>query len=344
MTIGAYVKGQMGWFVSTISLFVIMNLILFTSIPLHKSLGEIFYMNLLMLVVMIAGIGLHYRNIKKAYQSIEKGIKKNEEIGYLFEKESPVIGFNLMKQLIAYQDKKFWQTEMRYQQKMNDLKDYMTQSVHNLKVNLAVCEMVTHRLKNEDDTGSKLIFQIEEMKFRINQMLYITRANHYSEDIVSENVALGEVVKAAIHDNAEFFMSKDISIDKNLHAYQLVSDTKWIRYMLTQILNNSSKYTGKGGEVTVFSKEDGKAYYLHIKDNGIGIPEEELSRVFDKGFTGSNGRVSTKSTGMGMYYAKKMADALGIGLDVCSKRGSYTEFILAFYKLSDYLNVTRMSH
>jgi len=80
---------------------------------------------------------------------------------------------------------------------------------------------------------------------------------------------------------------------------------------------------------------------LHLKDNGIGIPEEELGRVFDKGFTGSNGRGNTKSTGMGMYYAKKMADTLGIGLKVRSQQGVYTEFILSFYKLSDYMQRQR---
>ncbi len=338
MTIKTYIKGHMELMLSFASIFIVINLILFTSTPLDKSIGEIFYLDLLAVLIITVGCSFHYLKIKNTYKTIQKMMVQGEDVNYIFKKKSNVIGINLMRQLLDHKDKEFIMKEENYQQKMNNLKDYITQAVHDLKVNIAVCEMVINRFENEDEKINKLLFQINQIKFRIEQILSIARANHYSEDIVSEYVDIQKVVKDAIKDNSEFFMSKGISIQVDLKPYRFISDKKWIHYIITQILNNSYKYTRQDGKIMIFNGEDDKGYYLHIKDNGIGICKEELNRVFDKGFTGSNGRDNTKSTGMGMYYAKKVADILGIGINVQSQKGVYTEFVLAFYKLSDYIN------
>lgn len=341
-----YIKGQWEWIVSQAGIIILINVILVTSTPLAKTLGEIFYLDILVIFIAAAGYYLHYRRLNKAYTQVRQAMTGTQDIDWLFQKNSAaggnsVPGISLMKELLEYKSRSFSHKENDYRQRMNDLKDYLTQTVHDLKVNLSVCEMVAHRLENEPEITNKFVFQIEQMKFRVNQTLYVTRANHYSEDIAAEKVDLERVVKEAISDNAEFFINKGISIRNNLKPYHCVSDKKWIHYIIGQILNNSSKYTEKNGEITIWSLEDERGYHLHLRDNGMGIPEEEIGRVFDKGFTGSNGRVNTKSTGMGMYYAKRIADTLGIGLKVQSQQGVYTEFILSFYHLSDYMQRQR---
>jgi len=338
----AYIKGQREWIASQAGIIILVNLILLTSTPLAKTLGEIFYLDLLVISAAVAGYFFHYRRLNKAYMKIRQKMSESRDVNWLLRElatlsENGIRGIGLMKELLEYQGHCFSQIENDYRQRMNDLKDYITQTVHDLKINLSVCEMAAKRLENETDIADKLLFQIEQMKFRVNQALSITRANHYSEDIVSEYVDLGQIVKEAIRDNAEFFIAKDISIQSNVTPYRFISDKKWLHYIVAQILNNSSKYTERNDTITISSREDEWGYHLHIKDNGMGIPKEERSRVFDKGFTGSNGRSSTKSTGMGMYYAKKMADTLGIGLQVQSEQGVYTEFIVSIYKLSDYI-------
>lgn len=342
----AYIKGQWEWIACQAGIVILINVVLLTSTPLAKTLGEIFYLDLLVLCVAAAGYFLHFRRVGKAYGKVRQALAAGQDPGWLFEEmsaagEDSVPGISLMHELLTYERKSFSQKENDYRQRMNDLKDYLTQTVHDLKVNLSVCEMAVNRLENEMEIANKLLYQIEQMKFRINQALFITRANHYSEDVVSGNVNLEKVVKEAIADNAEFFIHKGISIKNDLVPYHFISDKKWVHYIIVQILNNSSKYTGQNGEITICSREDERGYHLHLRDNGIGIPKEELDRVFDKGFTGTNGRNSTKSTGMGMYYAKKMANTLGIGLYVHSKQGAYTEFVLSFYKLSDYMQRQR---
>jgi len=346
MKMTTYIRGQWEWIASQISIIILVNLILLVSTPLASALGEIFYLDLLVVAVAASGYFFHYWRLNQAYLKIRQAMAEGREIDWLFRELSATDGnsapgISVMQELLEYKNKLIRQKEADYQQLMNDLKDYLTQMVHDLKVNLSVCEMVVNRLENQADITNKLLFQIEQMKFRVNQALSITRANHYQTDILSENVDIEQVVKEAVSDNAEFFIAKNISIQSNLKPYHFVSDKKWIHYIITQILNNSSKYTEKNGEITISSHEDEWGYHLHLKDNGIGIPKEELSRIFDKGFTGSNGRKSTKSTGMGLYYAKMMADTLGIGLKALSEPGIYTEFILSFYKLSDYLQTQR---
>ncbi|UWG96509.1 sensor histidine kinase [Dehalobacter sp. DCM] len=350
MTMTAYIKEQWEWIASQAGIIILINLILLTSTPLAKTLGEIFYLDLLVISAAVAGYFFHFRRLNKAYAKIRQAMTEGRDMDWLCRESAEsagnnVPGISLSKELLAYQHNGFSRKENDYQQRMNDLNDYLTQTVHDLKVNLSVCEMVVKRLENEPqpETGtmSKLLYQIEQMKFRVNQTLFVARANHYSEDILSENMDLGQVVKEAISVNAEFMITKNISIQNNISPYRLISDKKWIQYIVAQILNNSSKYTAENGEIMISGQEDEQGYHLHLRDNGIGIPPEELGRVFDKGFTGSNGRSSTKSTGMGMYYAKKMANTLGIGLNVRSEQGVYTEFIVSFYKLSDYMQRQR---
>lgn len=313
MKIIAYIKHQKEIIIAVLSMFTVTNLILLLSTPLDKSLGEIFYMDLLMIFLLATGFIINYLKVSKSYEDIQQLILEKEDI------------------------------EESYRQKMNNLRDYITQIIHDIKVNLAVCEMVISRFE-DDYKLKKLIFQVEQMKFKSNEILYITRANHYSEDIISEHIEIEKVVRAAIKENAEFLMSKGISVEMELLPYEFVSDKKWVHYIITQIINNSSKYTSQNGKLDIWGEEDALGYHLNIKDNGIGISEDEISRVFDKGFTGTNGRQNTKSTGMGMYYAKKMAQVLGIGLEVKSDKGMYTNFKISFYKVSDYINMTQMSH
>lgn len=314
MKITAYVKQQKEIIIAALSMLMVINLILFSSTPLDKSLGEIFYMDVLIIFLLLIGFIMNYMKFSKSHEALQNVISEKDAL------------------------------EELYRQKMNNLRDYITQVIHDIKVNLSVCDMVINRFENEDEKLKKLIFQLEQMKFKSNDILYITRANHYSEDILSERIEIEAIVRAAIKENTEFLISKGISIETDILSYEFVSDKKWVHYIVTQIINNSSKYTFENGTIEIIGYEDEKGYYLNIKDNGIGISKDEITRVFDKGFTGTNGRQNTKSTGMGMYYSKKMAKILGIGLDVESDKGVYTNFKISFFKIADYINMTQMSH
>lgn len=96
------------------------------------------------------------------------------------------------------------------------------------------------------------------------------------------------------------------------------------------------------GKIKIFAREDEESIKLFIKDNGMGISPKDIERIFDKGFTGDNGRKTTKSTGMGLYICKKIANKLNFNIEVSSQVSQYTEFKITFYKIADYFNVTKM--
>lgn len=335
MRLRDYLKSHKLWMISNVIVWIIINGILFSSTATHKSFTDIFYMDLLIITIQVFTIYYGFIKEKKKYEtvftsSIESLAKKaaSEEDYYM----------DLLLKISNKQHNKFLEVEEDYKKRINEIQDYTTQWVHDIKVNIAVCDLLLEEM--EAGSSKKFSNQIEQIKFRVNHILHVTRANHYDQDIEAVEVDVCHLLRSAIKENALFFINKNIEIQTDLKPFSVINDKRWIYYILGQILNNSSKYTPVGGTIHINTKEDENAFYVNIKDNGIGISKEDISRIFDKGFTGKNGRKGTKSTGMGLYYAKKMAEKLSIGITVKSEEGQYTEFSIAFYKLSDYYHVS----
>ena len=121
----------------------------------------------------------------------------------------------------------------------------------------------------------------------------------------------------------------------------IYTDSKWIIFILNQLIQNSVKYKNKERtlEIEMYSKENKDNTILYVRDNGIGIKKNEINRVFEKGFTGTNGRLSNKkSTGIGLYLCKKLCDKLGISIELNSKENEYTEIKIIFPN-SSYINL-----
>ena len=320
---------------------IIINMILFASIDINKGLDDIIYINFFIITIELVSLIYDFKRKKSKYEKFMSYIDKDENIEFII-RDMEDLDVKILYEVIKKYKHEFINIENNYKKNINELQDYMTQWVHDIKVNIAVSELLIQDIEEENHNISKLYYQIEQMKFRINQVLNVSRATHYSQDILSERVNIDNELRNSIRNNATFFINKNIEINTDIKEIEVISDRKWVQYIFTQILNNSSKYTGENGQVNIFTREDSEAYYVHIRDNGIGIPEEDRDRIFNKGFTGKNGRSGTKSTGMGLHYVGSMAKVLGMGIEVKSKEGEYTEFKLSFYKLSDYYNVTSM--
>ena len=335
MKIKDYIKSNKIWLICNAVIFAIINCILYSSSTINKSFQDIMYMDILIFITVFIAVIYGFIREKKKYSDILQG---NEVL------ENKVNDFylNVLSNMLERQKLEYLEKEESLKNNINDFEDYIAKWVHDIKINIAVVYLLLENL--EEDEAQKIMSQMKQMEFRVNQVLYVTRANNYNLDIQSEQVAVKDEIRKAIKENAEFFMNKNIEITVDVEDFNIISDKKWIYYIFSQIINNSSKYTNENGQLHIYSEEDSKAYYLHIKDNGIGIPKEDINRIFNKGFTGKNGRTRTKSTGIGLYYTKKMCNNLSIDLKVESEEGQYAEFILGFNKLEDYFDVTPMSH
>lgn len=207
-----------------------------------------------------------------------------------------------------------------YEEERRDSLDYYTAWVHQIKTPIAVM-----KLKLSDDTPEN--FSLKTELFRIEQyvdmVLQYIRLGSRSTDLLIKEYDLDELIKETVRKYATQFVEKHIGLDFVPTGRSVLTDRKWFVLILEQFVSNAIKYTPSG---TITIKAEGDR--LLISDTGIGIAKEDLPRIFEKGFTGNNGRIGEKSSGLGLYLVKKTADLLNIGVDVESTIGKGTDFFI----------------
>lgn len=201
-----------------------------------------------------------------------------------------------------------------------DMLDYYTAWVHQIKTPIAVM-----RLKLSDGTPEDLALSAQLMRIEqyVDMVLRYARLNSDSNDLVIREFPLDELIREAVRKQAPLFVEKRLRLDYVKTDAVIVTDQKWFVCVLEQILSNAVKYT-PSGTVTI-REENG---LLLISDTGVGIAAEDLPRIFEKGYTGNNGRLGQKSSGLGLYLAKKAADLIGVPLSAESSVGKGSTFTI----------------
>ena len=155
-------------------------------------------------------------------------------------------------------------------------------------------------------------------------VLSYIRLGSNENDFVIKEYDLDNIVRQAIRKYAPLFIRKKINLDFQPTTYKVLTDEKWLVFVIEQLLSNAIKYTNKG-KISIYPLEDKK---LVIEDTGIGISKEDIPRIFDKGFTGYNGRTDKKATGLGLYLCKNILDKLSHKISIESEVGVKTKVIL----------------
>ena len=226
-------------------------------------------------------------------------------------------------------------------EELEEINDYMTNWIHEVKIPISVLEIISKRIRDIDTGLSKDIrTSVSRINRLVEQAMYSSRAGNYSSDFLIGETDLENVVKEVIKKNKYQFIYNKIEIETQDLNYTILTDKKWITHIIELIVDNSIKYSKAGGKIEIFTKEAKNGIELHIKDYGLGIVPQDIDRIFDKGFTGQNGRKITKSTGMGLYISKKILNKLSHKIEVISTPGEFCDVYITFYKLSDYFNVT----
>ena len=210
-------------------------------------------------------------------------------------------------------------------QKNTDMVDYYSMWVHQIKTPIAAMNFLLDNEEVDQKILQQELFKIERY---VEMVLTYIRLDSTSSDYVITKINLDEVVKDSVKKYATIFINKKIKLNYVSHETMVISDKKWLSFAFEQILGNSVKYSSAGGEITIGTYEN----KLVIEDNGIGIKEEDLPRIFEKGFTGFNGRYEKKSSGLGLYLCKKTLDKLGHHIEISSKVGEGTRVEITFPK------------
>lgn len=342
MKLKVYLKDHLWAAINLGVIMFIINLILVSSTVLAESIYEIIYMNILVLSVSLAFLLFRYNIWKWNCQEFNDALNKEEDIDLVLPKGDN-FQIKLIKAVIELKNKKTYEEINKLKDELNEINDYITKWIHEIKIPISVCELIIDKIEENSeaysDVSEELRGELARIKFLIEQVLYVGRASSYSEDLMINEVNLEKAVRDVVKKNSFFFISKKIDLRLDNINFNVMTDKKWISYILEQIINNACKYVDEKGLIQIYAEENEEEVRLHIKDNGIGILPKDINRVFDKGFTGENGRKVAKSTGMGLYFSQNMAQKLNHSIQATSEVDKYTEFTIVFYKLSDYFMI-----
>ena len=309
----------------TYVLFVVFIAIFFFMFYLYNlPLETLIYTGSLCFLAGLIGNAMDFINYRKSYKKLkflEKNIINNRED----LPKSLDIRIDYYHKIIEKLYRELENETQKNKQKNTDMVDYYSMWVHQIKTPIAAMNFL---LDNEEVDQKNLQQELFKIERYVEMVLTYIRLDSTSSDYVITKINLDEVVKDSVKKYATIFINKKIKLNYVSHETMVISDKKWLSFAFEQILGNSVKYSSTGGEITIETYEN----RLVIEDKGIGIKEEDLPRIFEKGFTGFNGRYEKKSSGLGLYLCKKTLDKLGHHIEISSKVGEGTRVEITFPK------------
>ena len=209
-------------------------------------------------------------------------------------------------------------------QQQKDYKEYIESWVHEIKIPITSVKLLCEN--NKSDITTKIDEEIEEINNFVEQALFYARMDQVSNDFMIKNINLNNVIKNVLARNKKIMIQNNMKVELNNVNTNCYTDEKWLEFIINQIIQNAIKYRKeKNANIIITISENKENVILNIKDNGIGIKTSEIDRIFDKGFTGTNGRNQKKSTGIGLYLCKRLCQEIGMEIEANSKENEFTE-------------------
>lgn len=259
-------------------------------------------------------IGLADRLQEKylVFEIIERPARMDDEVFYWLLKSA---------------DKSMLEKISEIKQEKQDYKEYIEQWVHEAKTPVTAMRLICEN--NKDTVPRTLLAELERADQYIEQALFFARSDYTHKDYIIRETCLEDIVHQAVAQNRQLLIQNNVRVEVENSEVTAYTDGKWIVFIISQLIQNAVKYKSDTPVIKItIGMENGSAF-LTISDNGIGISDDELPRVFDKGFTGTNGRNGENATGLGLYLCKRLCDKLGAGLSV-SSGSEGTKFRLVF--------------
>lgn len=332
-----YIKEKMVLIIGTILALVSVEILL---LAYDISILIRVYCAFIIAFVMILAILIEYKKKKDYYNELIKNMEDLKEKYLISEiiKTPNFIEGKILKDILQDTGKSMLENVNYYKNIQEDYKEYIELWIHEVKIPIAASKMIIENNKNE--VTKSIDEELDKVENYTEQALFYARSNAVEKDYIINKTNLKEIVNGAILKNKTTLLNEKVSIElSNLKDEEVYTDSKWAVFIINQIIQNAIKYSKKENKkIEISSQEKNDRVILYIKDNGIGIKKGEITRVFERGFTGENGRIiGQKSTGIGLYLCKKLCDRLGLGIELNSEKDKGTEVRIIFPK-SSYTN------
>ena len=330
MTLGDFLKSRLS--------VIFLNFIgLITLLVFLFSVGNTVDTLKIISVTWITSLGIYlfsqYKNRKEFFQELSKSVD-NLDKKYLISEviENPLyLEAKPYYYLLKKASKSMREEINSIKNERKEYKEYIEQWIHEVKTPIASIKLIEEN--NKTDTSRVVLQELEGLDRYVEQALFYARSEEVEKDYLIKEISLEECINKAIIKNKHIFILNSIDVEIENICKNVYCDSKWLEFIVNQIVVNSVKYINlEEPKVKIYTENIKNGIQLIIEDNGFGIPEGEINRVFEKGFTGSKGRANDKSTGIGLYLCKKLCSKLGLLIHIESKENVYTKVIITFPK------------
>ena len=300
-----------------------------------NQLQTVLFIFIVWMIILIAYLSTVY-NMRKRYLNKLLDMTKQLEERYLIpeimampDKADEQVFFQIMKMA----EKSMLEKIGEIQNERKEYKEYIEQWIHEVKTPITAMKLLCEN--NRFPFTRDILAELENINQYTEQALYYARSEHTEKDYSIREINLCTVVHSAIADNKYLLRQSNMKIIIDDIENRVYTDDKWVQFILNQIISNAVKYRTEQPVLHFSTIKTNDRIILFINDNGIGIPKSDLPRIFEKGFTGRNGRTGKNSTGIGLYLCKRLCDKLGIGFTVYSENKGTT--IMLSFQMNDFI-------
>jgi signal transduction histidine kinase len=299
---------------------------------------------LLILVVWFFASYLQRRKFFREAEQILEEMDQRYLLGELLP-DSPQLEDRLYREMMRRSNKSVIERIHQMEVEQTDYKEYIENWVHEIKAPITSIALLCEngrRQANLQNGGMSakeyfrtLSLENQKTENYVDMVLYYARSNDVYKDYLIRETDLQQIVSDVLEKNRFLLIQNHVRAEVECKD-TVYTDGKWIAFILNQMILNSVKYRSELPVFRIYTQKQEHGVVLVVQDNGVGIKAEEISRIFEKGFTGSNGRNHERATGMGLYLCRKLCDKLRIGIKVNSQYGKGTEMLLEF-PISNYI-------
>jgi len=328
MSIGEFIKDKTVIILCNMLMFIILAAIM---LVINVGLIIIVFVFCIWFFPLCSYMAVEFVKYKNYYNEFDSILEKLDKKFLLPEmiKEADFIQGEKLNCILKELSRDMYENVKYYKDMQMDYREYIDTWVHEIKTPIASTKLIIENNKNE--VTNKIDFQLDRIEGFVEQVLYYSRSNNAHKDYIIKQISLDDVVRNVVKRNYRDFIHKKIKLDIKDASEIVYSDVKWTEFIINQIIGNSIKYSSnKEPMINISSVKRANSVMLIIEDNGVGIIDKDINRVFEKGFTGENGRRFSKSTGIGLYLCEKLCSKLGLKITIDSEVNKGTKVTLLF--------------